>query len=354
VLNGNINDTKPTLTLKERTAENNNGTSPAETPVIDHTITTATAEIVTVADYADAVRQGKAVVADLDGAWWRLCEIADAVTTRWGEQDLEKFFEDVGVGCVGPRRLSVYRKYKDHFSAPGPKCLYSVLRALQTHPNRAELIRKFPDMSKAQADAHMKEFEESKKTSEESKKTSEESKKTSEEDADQDNEQQDEDEGDGDEDPDEGDEDQGDEDQSDDGARWRKDNRGWLRELLLVANKADAHAKAANALAKEIGDLGGITEAVEPLSPEQRAMIRQTMLGMEKLLPTLEQGAAALIAAGTTELTAGAKLRKIISYLQQLEDDDAEEPITNDSANPDDLVVPGIERDAGDANPAAA
>jgi hypothetical protein len=71
---------------------------------------------------------------------------------------MEKFFDDVGVGCGGPRRLNVYRAYKDHFPAPGPKCCYAVMRALQTHPRRAEYVRENPDMTKAKADGLMKEY----------------------------------------------------------------------------------------------------------------------------------------------------------------------------------------------------
>jgi hypothetical protein len=245
--------------------------------------TTPTTDTVTIADYDDAVAQGKAIVAGIDDAWWNLCALADAVETRWGEKDMERFFDDVGVGCVGPRRLSVYRAYKGDISAPGPKCSYSVARSLQTHPERAEHIRAKPAMSKAEADAIMKTYR-------------------------------------NDADPEEPEGDEEDE-EAPKKSRPKKKPKGywkatqadrWFREVLTDANTASAAA------AEVIKHANSVAAPNAQAEPALRKVLRETIRGHEKLFPALEQNIKA-------SLEAAEKQQLLLDFFKQLVSEDEDE-----------------------------
>jgi hypothetical protein len=120
----------------------------------DITTTDVPVEII---DYDDAVAQGKAIVARLDADWWALCELAARLAPK---QTRKRFFADIGIGCVGERRLNVYGAWRDVFagwaadgtSAPGPSSVpFTVLRELQSHPARGELLKSKPTMKKEDA-----------------------------------------------------------------------------------------------------------------------------------------------------------------------------------------------------------
>jgi len=103
-------------------------------------------------NYDAAVREGKQIVAEMERRWWRLCELADGIVTRYGEHTVERFAQDIGViPCTFVRRMSVYQAWK---SAPGPKCYlpcFAVARELQSRPDRFEIIKAFPDLTKREA-----------------------------------------------------------------------------------------------------------------------------------------------------------------------------------------------------------
>jgi hypothetical protein len=110
-------------------------------------------------NYDAAVREGKRIVAEMDemeqSHWrrlWRLCELADGIETQYGEQTLQRFAKDIGVvPCTFVRRMSVYQAWK---SAPGPESYppnFAVARELQSHPDRFEIIKNNPNITKREA-----------------------------------------------------------------------------------------------------------------------------------------------------------------------------------------------------------
>ena len=239
------------------------------------------------ASYADAVARGKAIVADLDGAWWRLCELADTVELRWGEKSMEKFFDDVGVDCVGPRRLNVYRAYKDDFSAPGPKCSYSVLRALQTHPERAKCILQTPEMTKGKADEIMKAHRKSTASYSPPPSSSPSSGRAS---------------------------------ASERSPMSPRQSEKWFQDVITVANTACGAAAEVIERARVAGS--------DRVEPELRAVMRETISGQEKLFSTLADSVTALRLASE-------KQQQLIDFFKQLvsEGEDEAEELASDEAS---------------------
>ena len=110
-------------------------------------------------EFEDGVIQGKAIYAGVERGLWALCALAVRVKkSKYGEQTYKKFFAEIGVGSVGERHLTVYRAWCGTFAssagteAPGPESVpFTVLRELQSHPNRAELLKSNPTMKKEDA-----------------------------------------------------------------------------------------------------------------------------------------------------------------------------------------------------------
>ena len=104
-------------------------------------------------NYDAAVREGQQIVAKMERVQWRrLCELADGIEPRYGEQTLARFAADIGVvPCTFERRMSVYQAWK---SAPGPECYppcFAVARELQSHPDRFAIIKNNPNITKREA-----------------------------------------------------------------------------------------------------------------------------------------------------------------------------------------------------------
>jgi hypothetical protein len=107
-------------------------------------------------DFDAAVSEGKEILARAEGDQMRLAELADGIEPRYGDQTLERFAREIGVAaCTLKRRRSVYRAWKD-IGAPAPQC-YAVAQELATHPDRANIIRTNPDITKRQARQIMRE-----------------------------------------------------------------------------------------------------------------------------------------------------------------------------------------------------
>ena len=84
----------------------------------------------------------------------RIGQLADQVAKVYRENRLKQFADAIGVAeCTVGRYRSVYRAWQttDNKSAPEPIC-YSVAKALQAVPNRFELIRQNPNLSKRAAE----------------------------------------------------------------------------------------------------------------------------------------------------------------------------------------------------------
>src|SRR6516225_10279736 len=101
-------------------------------------------------NYDAAVREGQQIVAKMERVQWRrLCELADGIEPRYGEQTLARFAADIGVvPCTFERRMSVYQAWK---SAPGPESYppcFAVARELQSHPDRFAIIKNNPNITK--------------------------------------------------------------------------------------------------------------------------------------------------------------------------------------------------------------
>lgn len=102
-------------------------------------------------DYEEAVHEGQQLVRRMEGSQWRLGEIADRVEPRYGKQTLARLAEEIGVdGLTLERHRSVFRAWKD-ISAPGPDLSYSVMRELAAHPDRAQIVKDNPGITKREA-----------------------------------------------------------------------------------------------------------------------------------------------------------------------------------------------------------
>jgi hypothetical protein len=104
-------------------------------------------------DYDAAVAEAKKIIARMETSQdrrMRLGELADQVEKSYGERKLERFAADIGMtACTLGRCRSVFRAWRTK-KAPAPKS-YSVAQELQTHPDRFELIRRNPNMTKHEA-----------------------------------------------------------------------------------------------------------------------------------------------------------------------------------------------------------
>lgn len=108
-------------------------------------------------NYDEAVTEAKQIIAQMDSSRWRmrLGELADKVEKAYGEARLKRFAAEIGIAaCTLARCRSVFRAWQAK-EAPAPKS-YSVAQELQTHPNRFELVRKNPGMTKREARQHMR------------------------------------------------------------------------------------------------------------------------------------------------------------------------------------------------------
>src|SRR5215475_14309332 len=105
-------------------------------------------------NYDEAIREGQAIVAKIEGQMrhekMRLGELADKLEPKYADRTLAKFAAEIGIAaCTLERHRSVYRAWKEN-PAPGPVS-YAVLRALQDHPDRADIVKNTPDLTQAEA-----------------------------------------------------------------------------------------------------------------------------------------------------------------------------------------------------------
>jgi hypothetical protein len=105
---------------------------------------------VTFIKYEVARDECKAIRERAERDHWRLGEIAHKVETRYDERTLAKLSKDSGFAdCTLERHRSVYRAWMEK-PALGP-VLYSVLRALQDHPDRYNIVTENPKLTQAKA-----------------------------------------------------------------------------------------------------------------------------------------------------------------------------------------------------------
>jgi hypothetical protein len=106
-------------------------------------------------NYDDAVRKGKAIVASLSGKQWELGDLTAQVEKAYGENRLEQFAVDInfpGAACT----LSRYRSVCVAFPKTGGRPLFfGSAQKLQTHPDRHQIVRDNPEITKREAIALM-------------------------------------------------------------------------------------------------------------------------------------------------------------------------------------------------------
>jgi hypothetical protein len=111
-----------------------------------------------------AVHEAKAILEEEDDVitrgQWRLGELAHKLEPRYRDRTIAKFAEAIGrSSCTVARWRDVYRAWHN-ISAPGRKSIsYAVLRELATHPDRAQIIEKYPAITKRAAHDFMRKLQ---------------------------------------------------------------------------------------------------------------------------------------------------------------------------------------------------
>jgi hypothetical protein len=118
--------------------------------------------------FVDAVREGKEIFAKIEAAkrgleaaergQLRLGELAHKVVhPKYRDRTLAKFAKELGIAkCTLERYRNVYRQWAGKL-APGPISVsYAVLRELQKHPKREQIIQAHPNLTKREAHEMMR------------------------------------------------------------------------------------------------------------------------------------------------------------------------------------------------------
>jgi hypothetical protein len=108
--------------------------------------------------YDDIVRKGKAIVASLSEKQWDLGDLAAQVEKAYGENRLEQFAVDINFPGA-PCTLSRYRSVCVAFPKTGGRPLFfGSAQKLQTHPDRHQIVRDNPQITKREAIELMREW----------------------------------------------------------------------------------------------------------------------------------------------------------------------------------------------------
>jgi hypothetical protein len=103
-------------------------------------------------NYDAAVTEAKRILAQAESGRMRLGELADGVEKQYGAKRLKKFAADIGIAaCTLERCRSVFRAWQTNNKKALAPISYSVAQELQAHPNRFELIKQNPNMTKSEA-----------------------------------------------------------------------------------------------------------------------------------------------------------------------------------------------------------
>jgi hypothetical protein len=114
--------------------------------------------------YDQGVREGQEIVLNIEAAergQLRLGELADKLEPKYADRTLAKFAAEIGVAkCTLDRYRTVWRAWEGKL-APGPDSLvsYAVLRELATHPDREQIIKAKPNITKREAHDKMRNLE---------------------------------------------------------------------------------------------------------------------------------------------------------------------------------------------------
>jgi hypothetical protein len=184
-----------------------------------HADTSAPTETIS---FDEAVIEGKAIIAKIEEAergQLRLGELADQLETQYGDRTLAKFAKALNIApCTLARYRDVYRAWDGAgIRAPG-RLSYAVLRELATHPDRAEIIRDRPDLTKRAAQDEMRKH---KNGGQEKKEAAQE-------------------------------------------AEWLRHNRKWFKDLVTLANEATSAAAFAHNECTTDEQWRRLLDAIEP------------------------------------------------------------------------------------------
>jgi hypothetical protein len=179
---------------------------PADTEILSAEDIRALPEVIS---FDEAVREAKTILVQISEfearGHYRIGALADKLEPKYGDRTLAKFAKEIGIAkCTVDRYRTVYRAWKGKL-APGPILpSYAVLRELATHPEREQIIRDNPNLTKSEAQQKMRDLKGAKEQQKQKK---------------QENEKQEND--------------------------WLKDNRRWFRELCTHAAEARRRANVA-------------------------------------------------------------------------------------------------------------
>ena len=109
--------------------------------------------------YEDAVAEARKILEQFDLGQMRIGALADQVAIKYGERTLKNFARDIGIAvCTVGRYRDVFRAWKE-IHAPGRELIrYSVARELAAHPDRAEIVKDNPTITKREAGKLMRRF----------------------------------------------------------------------------------------------------------------------------------------------------------------------------------------------------
>jgi hypothetical protein len=115
--------------------------------------------------YDDAVTEGRNIIRKMEGeqrrSQMRLGELAARIEPKYRDRTVAKFAKAINVSdCTLKRYRSVYKAWDGNgIVAPGPVS-YAVLRELQNHPQRQEIVEQNPQITKREAQRLRREYEE--------------------------------------------------------------------------------------------------------------------------------------------------------------------------------------------------
>jgi hypothetical protein len=106
--------------------------------------------------YDEAVVEGRNLVSSMKDIQFELGRIADKLEPKYEERTLERYAEEIKIdhGTLKSYRTT-YRAWKDMPARPAG---FSVAKALNRHPNRADIIQETPELSVKEAGKKMQEW----------------------------------------------------------------------------------------------------------------------------------------------------------------------------------------------------
>jgi hypothetical protein len=105
--------------------------------------------------YDEAVVRGRNFVLAMKDSQFELGQLADRLEPKYGDENLGRYAEEIGIdhGTLKSYRAT-YRAWKDEPVCPS----YSVARALNPHPRKADIIQETPELTVKEAEAKVEQW----------------------------------------------------------------------------------------------------------------------------------------------------------------------------------------------------